>query len=363
MAVSLALLVIPSTCARAQATIDAAGLSVNPRLIADSAVLPTDVITLPAARRSSRLDRFNFTLYQKLPPRFYYNASVETSFRLETNPFQFPTKRKLLAQFPPPALQPFLSVDQLEAQNAAIAQASAESVGFRVVPNIVAGWALAPNTRAYCNYFMLRDQLFRHPTLNTVVQSIGGGLQHSFMLTPKLELQADGQFRELYSSHSEPFFDFLPGLTLSYSVTPTLYTYVNALLQLRGDRFFQAPTKEIDPFYTVGLIYQRGLWAFSSSWVLNQNFREPFRRNATIPLDSYSIIADFEVSRRLPGHLSALQAFIRAEPIYNFHTNNTPGLSGMDFRLYWGLRAAFGKAALIGEVQNLRKQLQESEGR
>jgi len=33
----------------------------------------------------------------------------------------------------------------------------------------------------------------------------------------------------------------------------------------------------------------------------------------------------------------------------------------MDYRLYWGTRVAFGKAALSGEVQNLRKQLQESE--
>ncbi len=349
--------------AEAQTTLDVIRATAKPRLIAESAVLPTDVITLPAATtRSSRFDRFNFALYEKLPPRFYYNASVETSFRIETNPFQFPTKRKLLAQFPPPAEQPFLSVEQLEAQRATLKQASAESAGFRVVPNIVAGWALTPTTRAYCNYFMLRDQLFRHPVLNTVVQSIGGGLQQSFILTPKTELQIDGQFRELYTSHSQPLFDFLPSVTLSYSITPTLYTYVNTLLQLRGSRFFQAPTKEIDPFYTVGFIYQRGLWALSSSWVLNQNFREPFRRNATIPLDSYSIIADFEISRRLSNRLSALQAFIRAEPIYNFHANNTPGLAGMDYRLYWGIRAAFGKAALSGEVQNLRKQLQESEG-
>jgi hypothetical protein len=356
------LLAISGPSAEAQAGLDVIRPAAKPVLIADSAVLPTDLLSLPAARtRASRFDRFNFALYQKLPPRFYYNASVETSFRFETNPFQFPTKRKLLAQFPPPAQQPFLSVEQLEAQRATLKQASAESCGFRVVPNIVAGWALAPNTRAYCNYFMLRDQLFRHPVLNTVVQSIGGGLQHSIMLTPKAELQFDGQFRELYTSHAQPVFDFLPGVTLSYSITPTFFTYVNGLLQLRGKRFFQAPTKEIDPFYTVGFIYQRGLWALSSSWVLNQNFREPFRRNATIPLDSYSIIADFDISRRLSNRLSAFQVFIRAEPIYNFHAHNTPGLAGMDYRLYWGIRTAFGKAALSGEVQNLRKQLQESE--
>src|SRR4030095_14428211 len=169
------------------------------------------------------------------------------------------------------------------------------------------------------------------------------------------------QARELYQLHQQPVFDFLPAATFSYILTPRTVLFANALLQLRGKRYFQAPTREIDPFYTFGFLHQRGGWAFSNTATFVQNFREPFRRNATIPVNNYSWILDFEVARRLVKQLPGLQAFVRAEPIYNFHSHNSACLAGVDFRLFWGLRFSLGKPALTAALEQIRQQLQEQE--
>src|SRR5262249_13891275 len=152
--------------------------------------------------------------------------------------------------------------------------------------------------RVFANYFMIRDQLFRSTALNTVVHSIAGGAQRDFPVTTRGNLQAEFQFRELYTLHNQPVFDFLPAVTFSYVVKPTMVAYVNTLLQLRGKRYFQGPTKEIDPFYTFGGFYQRGGWSLSTSATFLQNFREPFRRNASTPINNYSWVLDFELARR-----------------------------------------------------------------
>lgn len=333
----------------------------------DSSILPIDVTPLAAAeRRTSFGDRLQLDVLERLPPRFYMNASVETSFRLETNPFQFPTKRKFLqqifAQTPPPIIA-LLDQAQQQQINDSIGFVNRDNLAFRVVPNVSGGFVVAPKTRVYANYFMIRDQFFHNTQLNTVAHSISGGLQRDFPIGSRANLQSDFQYREFYALHSKPVFDFLPSLTLSYALTPRCSIYVNSLLQLRGKRYFQAPTKEIDPFYSFGLYYQRGRWAFSSSGTLVQNFRRPFGRSASLPVNSYSWILDFELSRRLTRLLPGLQAFVRAEPIYNFHAHSRPGLAGMDFRLYWGLRMALGKPAMVSTVDQMRKQLQEKERR
>ncbi len=325
-------------------------------------ILPTDVLPLPTIQnRMTFGENLQLRILQKLPARFYFSGSCETSFRLETNPFQFPTKRKFLTQLPAPPiirqLDPFaqgriLNLVGLCGQNDMV---------FRVLPNVTGGWTLTPHTRLFANYFMIRDSLLHHVRLNTVIHSVAGGIQQDIPLTSRANLQAEFQFRELYQTHQQAVFDFLPGLTASYVVTPRAVLFANALLQMRGKKYFQAPTKEIDPFYTWGGLYQRGGWTFSASSTLVQNFREPFRHNATIPVNNYSFILDFEVARRLFKQIPGIQAFLRAEPIYNFHSHNRPGLAGMDFRLFWGLRMAMSKPALTATLEQLRQQLEEQE--
>lgn len=333
-----------------------------PSVTPSSTIIPTDTLPLPAVQnRLSFAENLQLRILQKLPARLYFNSTVEVSGRYETNPFQFPTKRALIRQLPPPPQLRLLNAFQQAQINDIIGLASNDDIVFRVLPNVTVGWTLTPKTRIYGNYFMIRDQLARNVRLNTVIHSIGMGLQRDIPITSRGNLQAEIQWRELYQLHQACVFDYLPGLTASYVLTPRMVLFANALLQLRGKRPFQAPTKEIDPFYTWGALYQRNGWSFSASTTFVQNFRQPFRRNATIPVNNYSFISDFEISRRVIKQAPGLQAFIRAEPIWNFHSGNRPGLSGMDFRLFGGLRLAMAKPALTSALEQLRQQLEEQE--
>ncbi|HEY9871084.1 MAG TPA: hypothetical protein V6D08_18100, partial [Candidatus Obscuribacterales bacterium] len=325
-------------------------------------ILPTDVVPLPAAQeRMSFGENLQLRVLQRLPARLYFNASVENSFRYETNVFQFPTKRAFLRQIfattPPPifAILPVPLQQQIRDQTLRLA--SRDDEVFRCLPNLTAGWTITPRTRIFGNYFMIRDSLFHNIRLNTVIHSLAYGIQQDIPITRRGNLQLEFQARELYQLHQQPLFDFLPALTFSYILTPRTVLFANTLLQLRGKRYFQAPTREIDPFYTFGFLHQRGGWSFSNTATFVQNFREPFRQNASIPVNNYSWILDFEVARRLIKQLPGLQAFIRAEPIYNFKSHNRPGLAGMDFRLFWGMRFSLGKPALTAALEQIRQQL------
>lgn len=325
-------------------------------------VLPTD--QLPSQielRPRSALEQLHTKVLQKLPEKLYFTTSVETSFRYETNPFQFPTKRKLLRKFPPPPIFRQLDVFQQDRFYDVLGLVNNDDSIFRVLPNATVGWALTPNVRVGGNYFLIRDQLSHNVRLNTVVQSLGGFIQRDFRIGAKANLLVDMQARELLTLHQLPQFDFLPTISLSYPVTPSFVAYTSTILQLRGRKPFRAPTREIDPFYTVGALWQRRNWIFVASGTFFQAFREPFRQNAVISQDSYSFILDFEISRRILPKIPGLQAFVRAEPIYNLHSDGTPGLSGMDFRFFYGLRVSAIKKPISQVVQQIREDLEEAE--
>jgi hypothetical protein len=355
-------------------------------------ILPTDVLPLPAAQeRMSFGENLQLRVLQRLPAKFYFNSSVETSFRYETNVFQFPHKRQLLEKLIPPSVGnngqsissrgfespifgygqfvttaagtsfqqlPFQTQQQL---SGTMALASRDDTIFRALPNVTVGWAFTPRTRVFGNYFLIRDSLFGNVRLNTVIQSVAYGIQQDIPITRKGNLQLEFQARELFQLKQQPVFDFLPAATFSYILTPRTVVFVNTLLQMRGKKYFQAPTRELDPFYTFGMLYQRGGWSLSSTATFVQNFREPFRRNASTPQNNYSWIMDFEIARRLMRELPGLQAFLRAEPIYNFHSGQAPGLAGQDFRLFYGLRMALGKPPLTAALEQIRQQLEEQE--
>lgn len=59
--------------------------------------------------------------------------------------------------------------------------------------------------------------------------------------------------------------------------------------------------------------------------------------------------------------LPSMQAFVRAEPVWNWHSNKQPGLSGFDFRIYGGLRLVANKPSYYAGMENLRQQILESE--
>jgi hypothetical protein len=327
-----------------------------------STILPTDVLPLPQVEnRLTFGENLQLRLLQKLPANFYFSGSCETSFRYETNPFQFPKKRVLLQKLPPPAQFRTLPATQQQAIIDELKLVNSEDNVFRVLPNVTAGFTLTPRTRIFGNYFMIRDSLFKNIRLNTVIHSYAYGVQQDIPLGRRGNLQAEVQFRELNQMHQHSVFDFLPALTASFVVTPRMVAYINALMQIRGTKYFQAPTRELDPFYTWGLLYQRNGWNFSASSTFVQNFREQFGRHAAVPQNNYAMISDFEISRRVARQFPGLQAFVRAEPIWNMHSHNRPGLAGMDFRLFYGLRIAVTKPSLTAGLEQLQQQIEEQE--
>jgi hypothetical protein len=328
-----------------------------------STILPTDTLPLPAVQnRMTFAENLQLRILQKLPARFYASTSVETSFRDETNPFQFPKKDSLMRQLPQPAIWRLLDWQNQQQLYNTVGMVSRSDMVYRVLPNATAGWTITPRTRLYTNYFMIRDQLSHLMRINTVIHSIGMGIQQDVPVVPKGNLQLDLQWRELFQLHQRPVFDFMPGATFSYVLGSRTVVFANALMQLRGKHMFQSPNREIDPFYTWGALYQKNGWTFSASTTFVQNFRQQFRAQATIPVNNYSFISDYEISRRVIKQVPGLQAFVRAEPIWNFHGKDKPGLSGVDFRLFFGLRMAAAKPALTSALENLRQQLEEEEG-
>jgi hypothetical protein len=334
-----------------------------PAFAAPTTILPTDVVPLPAAEQRVNLgENLQLRMLQRLPARFYFNISCETSFRDETNPFQYPNYRNYINRFlpPPPQFRQLPILQQINDLHQA-SKADINNVVFRVLPNASLGWTITPRTRFYGNFFMIRDSLMHSVSLNTNIFSVAYGIQQDIPISRKGNLQADFQVRSLYQLAQRPLYDFLPGLTYSYILTPRTVVFANALLQLRGKEYYDSPSREMDPFYTFGTLYQRGAWAYSANATLVTNYRKMFGGNALIPQDNYSWILDFEIARRMFKALPGVQSFVRAEPIYNFHSNDTPGLAGMDFRIFFGIRAAAGKPPLTAALQQIREQLEEQE--
>jgi hypothetical protein len=332
------------------------------QIVTPTTALPTDVVPLPESRGQNPVsNRFQFKLNYKLPTRFYFLSVTEISLRDETNVFQTASRAHMLRAASGGDPFGLLTADQQASVLKSASIASRNDGVFRVLPNVTAGWALTPKTRVFANYFVLRDQLFHNVSVNTLIESIGGGIQHDFQMGRNGNLQATFQARELYQNHVHDVFDYLPGITYTRSITPHSVVFASALLQLRGKQFIVAPNREIDPFYSLGAVYQRGAWQFSHATTFLQNFRQPFAGNALIPINNYSFVLDFEVARRVHKKLPGLQAFVRAEPIFNMHSNATPGLSGVDFRIFGGLRLTLSKPSILPAVKNIHDQFDEHE--
>jgi hypothetical protein len=303
-----------------------------PRAVAPQ-FLPTDITPYSTDSQPSQFGSGQkFRIFQKLPERLWFNSTTEVSQRLDTN---------VLFTYSHPK----------------------SDYAFRVLPNVTVGYNVFKNISLYSNYFVIKDQFARNyfnigfPT----IQSLSIGLRHTKQFG-KTQLQSDFQARELWQTSHLHQFDFLPGVTLSHQPTPNNVLFLSGLLQLRGGNYFVAPNREIDPFYTAGWFFKHNSWNLSVSNTFVTNYRHrPF--NHSIPRQgNYSMISDVELSRPVLRKYPAFQAFLRAEPVWNWHSNKAPGLSGFDFRFYGGLRLALNKPAFDQGIENLRQQLLDSEG-
>jgi hypothetical protein len=263
-------------------------------------------------------------LFQNLPSNLWFNITTEVNGRFESNVF-------------------------LTANN------PKRDIVFRTFPTMTVGYNILKNTGIYTNYFMIKDAYADdtpgvvHLTKPTT-QSLSLGLRHNRQIG-KTNLQFDFQARELWQNRGLRQFDYIPGMLLSRALSPHMFAFTNIQMQMRGGTAFVAPTRELDPFYTVGIIRSLGLWTMSITDTFITNFRDPPFRGSIPAQGNDEMIADFEIYRPLIKRYSNVVGFLRAEPIWNWHSNRVAGLSGFDFRLYSGIRVNFVKPAL-GNIIN-----------
>jgi len=291
--------------------------------------IPTDVTPFTTApERSNFSPGYKFRLFQTLPERLWFNFTTEVSQRLDTN---------VLFTYSHPKA----------------------NYAFRVLPNLTVGYNIAKNTSLYCNYFVIKDVFARdYNNINfPTTQSLSMGIRHVKQFNEKTTLQYDFQARELWQNTNLHQFDFLPGATLTHVINQNHIVYASTILQLRGGDYFVAPTREIDPFYTLGYIYRHKKWTFIATDTLVTNFRHPPFNDAVPNQSNVSMITDLEINHPVSKKFNGLLVFVRAEPVWNWDSNKVAGLSGFDFRLFSGLRLALNKPSYYGAVEDLRKKV------
>ena len=295
--------------------------------------IPTDVTPFSLSpERNNFSPGYKFRVFQLLPERLWFNASSEVSQRLDTNTLF--TYSHPLADY-----------------------------CFRVLPNVTVGYNIFKNTSVYGNYFVIKDVFARnYYNINSpTTQSLSLGIQHNQAFGQKNNLQLDFQARELWQASHLRQFDFLPGATLTHVINPNNIVFASTLLQLRGGSYFVAPTREIDPFYTLGYLHRRGLWTIIATNTLVTNFRHGPFNDSIPPQSNMSMISDLEINRPVNKHFPSLLAFARLEPVWNWDSQKAPGLSGFDLRFFTGLRFTLDKPSYYGTMDEMRRQIINSE--
>lgn len=292
-------------------------------------VLPTDMSPLGPRWNPNALlgESTKFRMLQALPSRAFFNCTTEVSQRLDTNCL--------------------FTYNQPQANYA-----------LRVFPNVTLGYNVLRNTGVYANYFMIKDVFSRFGNVlnQPTVQSAAIGVRHTVNLGERTNAVFDFQSRELWQAAGLQQADLIPSVSLVHALSPRTVLFSGVVLQMRGKNFCQGPSRELDPFYTVGAVHRRGQWNFVASNTLVTNYRN---QTAIPNTSNASMIADFEISRPLVPQLPSTRVFVRAEPVWNWASRNVAGLSGFDFRLYGGLRLTADKPAYTASIDKLRRQIHE----
>ncbi|HEY9717712.1 MAG TPA: hypothetical protein V6C69_09605 [Trichormus sp.] len=318
---------LPQPSALQQATVQQSSVDDNPALhgpeLAQAAAQPApapqpvDLTPVQLPERGPAFGTFNNfqtnALY-KLPSRMFFSAVVDNSARLETNVFQTQHNNR-------------------------------SDLVYRVIPNILAGYALTNQTRVAANYFMYRDQYAVHDNLSRDVQNFGLRIDHDIRINDKTTLTAGFMGRTLLSHLNDrathDLTDLLPSLVMQRRVGLANAIYASVLGQIRWKNVF-GEFQEGDQFYSVGGVFRKRGFVYWTDLTWDSNFgRQQVRGGPNNQVLILTLEASHRISRRYPASI-----FVTAQPIYNIGPNSF-GYSGFNFRLFGGVRLEIAKPAIF----------------
>lgn len=261
----------------------------------------------------NRFEGFHSNMLYALPGRMFFSAVVDNSLRAETNVFQTKNHNRT-------------------------------DMVYRVLPNTVLGWALTRKTRVSANYFFLRDQYTKYQLLDRNFHSVGFQVDHDFYNQDGVTVTGGFLGRALFANpdqFSDAFFnDLLPSLTATKQVGNHAVVYGSVVGQIRF-REVLSQFQEGDQFYSFGTVYKKGPWQALGDFTLNDNFGNSNLRQGH---NNQVIILTEEIARRLPYLRKVpIDAYIRAQQIFNMGANSSPGYAGVNCRIFGGIRAYVSK--------------------
>jgi len=278
---------------------------------------PIDLTPVQLPERGPAFGTFNNfetnALY-KLPSRMFFSAVVDNSVRLETNVFQTEHHNR-------------------------------SDLVYRVIPNILAGYALTNKTRVAANYFTFQDQYAVHNNLSRNIQNFGLRVDHDIRISNTTTLTAGFMGRTLLTHinnrASHDLTDLLPSLVLQRRVGVANSIYASVLGQIRWKNVF-GEFQEGDQFYSVGGVFRKHGFVYWTDLTLDSNFgRRQVRGGPNNQVLILTLEASHRISRRYPASV-----FVTAQPIYNIGPDSF-GYSGFNFRLFGGVRLEIAKPAIF----------------
>lgn len=314
---------------------------------AEEVTLQQDVdVRLPRIQIRPPVQQPVLKIYETLPDRLFINLSAEPSYRLETNPYQVPQNT-----------EPFNKATDV----------------FRIQTTASVGYALTRKTRISANYFMLADRYddFTPYHLDSTVQSVGANVEQDLLQGKRWVLRGAVQGRQLFLPDQRVNGDLMPSLTYIQSIGKNGYLYANAAGVFGRRGFFLGTgTKSTTWMGSIGTGYQvpydqpkklmKLIEGTSFSLSSTYSYTDIFNPRPYVSGHQQNIILTGEIAKQLNRHVP-VQAFVRAEPVFNFgQERQTIGISGFNFRLFGGLRASLRKSPLFRRDLNPQPNQQKA---
>jgi hypothetical protein len=268
-----------------------------------------------------------------LPNQFYLYASSEVSGRMETNPYQAPHRFK----------EPFV-----------------ENTGaFRLQNNLTMGYALTPKDKVQISFFHLVNKYdnFTRFRLDGSSYSIAPSYQRTLFEKDGWQLTGNIQARQTITNTNATSGSLLPSLTLVKGFRKAGYAYLNTSVDLGRSNFAIGDIDIITPSATLGYGWQMP-YDSPKAWLkplgglnLTASGTYSFSTVSTAEFPSPSNFQSYFLTAEvaMPVYQNApVSLFCRSEAIFNTgHDRDAFGVSGVNYRLFGGLRVSANKYAVF----------------